>query len=98
MFEYKIPPEIKAKLTNEFMSDFLNELINIFDLKEPIFYSDCLTYFESTCGWVDAFECVCAKHKLSDVFTYYDKLAWYDSDIFDDEVACLLVEYDLIKE
>ena len=98
MFEYKIPQEIKTKFTKDFMTDFLVEIIRVFNLSEPISYSDSLIYLESTCGWADAFECTCQKYKMEDVFEYYDNLKWYDSDLFDDEFGSLLVEYGVVKE
>ena len=80
------------------MADFLVEIIRVFNLSEPISYSDSIIYLESTCGWADAFKYTCQKHKIEDVLTYYDNLKWYDSDLFDDEFGSLLVEYELIKE
>ena len=98
MFKYKIPEEIKTKLTKEFLTDFLHELIKIFNLKEPIYYDDCLAYLECTCGWVDAFQHACIKQKLIDVLMYYDELEWYDSDMFDGEVSSLMIKYGLVQE
>lgn len=97
MFKYKIPQGVKAKFTKEFMEDFLKELIRIFNLSEPISYSDSLLYLESTYGWVDAFRCICQKYKLENILTYYDNLEWYDSDLFDDEVGSLMIKYGLIN-
>ena len=97
MFEYKIPQEIKTKLTKGFAIDFLNKLNVIFDLMQPLSL-EYLVYFEGTVGWVDAFKCACQKYNIEDVFAYYDKLEWYDSDLFDDEFGSLLVDYGLIKE
>lgn len=97
MFDYKIPKEIKTKLTKGFAIDFLNKLNAVFDLIQPVSL-EYLVNFEGTGGWVDAFKCACQKHNIEDVFAYYDCLEWYDSDIFDDEFASLLVDYGLIKE
>lgn len=97
MFDYKIPQEIKIRLTKGFATNFLNKLNVVFDLIQPLSL-EYLIYFESTCGWVDAFKYACQKYDMEDVFMYYNKLEWYDSDLFDDEFAGLLVEYGLIKK
>lgn len=97
MFDYKIPQEIKIRLTKGFAIDFLNKLNVTFDLIQPVSL-EYLIYFESTRGWVDAFKCACQKYNMEDVFSYYDKLEWYDSDLFDDEFASLIAEYGLIKK
>lgn len=97
MFEYEIPIGIKTELTKEFVIDFLSMLTNIFDLKQPMFF-ECLINFEGTHGWVMAFKYACQKHNMEDVFAYYNQLEWYDSDLFDDEFASLIVEYSLVKQ
>ena len=98
MFEYKIPKEIKIKFTKDFMADFLINIIQVFNLNEPISYSDDIIYLASSRGWVDAFKNTCQKHNIKDVLAYYDGLKWYDSDLFDDELGQLLVEYGLIQK
>lgn len=97
MFDYKIPQEIKVKLTKGFAINFLNKLNVTFDLMQPV-SSEYLVYFEGAAGWVDAFKCACQKYDIEDVFIYYDELEWYDSDLFDNEFTSLLVDYGLIKE
>lgn len=97
MFEYKIPQEIKEQFTKDFIADFLLNITQVFNLKEPISYFDTIVYLESTCGWTDAFKNTCQKHNIEYVFAYYSSLEWRDSDLFDDELGDLLVEYGLIK-
>ena len=96
MFDYKIPQEIKTRLTKGFAIDFLNKLNVVFDLIQPVSL-EYLVNLEGTCGWGDAFKCACQKYDMEDVFAYYDKLEWYDSDLFDDEFASLIVEHGLVK-
>ena len=96
-FSYHIPHEIKSKFTKEFLEDFFTELRKLFHFEDPVFYSDDIFYTESTCGWVEAFERTCCKHNLHDVFKYYEKLAWYDSDLFDGELGELFLEYELVE-
>ena len=97
MFEYKIPQEIKAEFTKEFMAYFLARLAIIFDLDESMLCSEYLFNLESTNGWEKSFKCACQKYNLEYVFVYYDQLEWYDSDLFDDELLSLLIDYELIK-
>ena len=98
MFEYKIPQEIKARLTKEFTEDFLDKLIAVFNLEQSKLCFEYLFNLESTYGWVDAFEYACQKHKMEDVLAYYNELEWFDSDLFDDEFASLIKKYKLVKE
>lgn len=98
MFKYKIPQEIREKLTKEFAEDFLDKLTVIFDLNQTTFCFDYLFNLESTYGWADAFEYACQKHKMEDVLAYYNELEWFDSDLFDDEFASLIKKYKLVKE
>lgn len=97
MFKYKIPQEIKVKFTKEFMTYFLDRLTVTFDLDESMLCSECFVYLEGTIGWVNSFEYACQRYNLEDVFVYYDKLEWYDSDLFDGELGDILVEHKLIK-
>ena len=98
MIEYKIPQGIKEKFTKEFLESFLNELRSIFEITSQVSYSNHLSYFESSCGWADAFHYVCEEYELNDVWDYYDKLNWDDADIFDYELARFMVECGLAKE
>lgn len=97
LFEYTMPQEIKEKFTKEFISDFLNELVIIFDDK-PINYIDEAFAFTGTVGWDMAFMIACKKHELSEVVEYYHELEWYESDMFDDELVSLMMECGFIKK
>lgn len=97
MFEYKIPQEIKAEFTKDFMTYFLARLAIVFDLEEPMLCVEYLLNLESTVGWGKSFKYACQKYNLEYVWVYYDKLEWYDSDLFDGELGDLLVDYGLIK-
>lgn len=96
-FEYTIPQEIKEKFTKEFIADFLNELVIIFDDK-PINYIDETFAFTGTVGWDMAFMIACKKHGSSEVIEYYHDLEWYESDMFDDELISLMLDYGLIEK
>ena len=97
MFEYKIPQEIKAEFTKDFMTYFLARLAIVFDLEESMLCAEYLFNLESTVSWGKSFKCACQKYNLEYIWVYYDQLAWYDSDLFDDELVDLLVDYGLIK-
>lgn len=94
--EYKVPEEILAKIPNEFWEVFAKELIKIFgsDIfdKEEETGDRYLIYHPSTIGWAKAFMKTCKQFGLIDILEYYDKLEWYDSDAFDDEICKVLEE------
>lgn len=97
MFEYKIPQEIKAEFTKEFMAYFLARLAIVFDLDDSMLCADYLFNLESTIGWGKSFKYACQKYNLEYIYVYYDQLEWYDSDLFDGELGDLFVKYELIK-
>ena len=108
MTDYKIPPNIKCKLTKEVLEYFRNTTYVIFELariKRGIAPTDIFTntyyefwcYVEGTIGWNDAFENTCNKFGLFDVLDYYNNLEWYDGDYFDYELCQLMIEYGLIE-
>lgn len=94
--EYKVPEEILAKIPNEFWEKFAMELIKIFgsDIfdKEEETGDKYLIYLPSTIGWAKAFMKTCRDFGLNDILEYYNKLEWYDSDTFDDEICEILEE------
>ena len=57
------------------------------------------TWFEvvGTVGWVNAFEKTCDEFGMRDLKQYYKELDWFDSDVFDGDVAHLSVEYGLAR-
>lgn len=92
--EYKIPEEILAKIPDGFWEKFAMELIKIFGSyifdKEEETGDRYLIYHPSTIGWAKAFMKTCRAFELIDILEYYNKLEWYDSDVFDDEICSLL--------
>lgn len=83
---YKIPDEIKALLTEDFYTSMWDELANVFNGAtvgvDPYGFSN-VEQFAGTCGWHDAFV-KCAPKEAVD---YFDKLDWYDGDLFDGEIG-----------
>lgn len=94
-FDYKIPEDILAKFPDEFWKAFAEELSTIFKCNIFAAYPEnngdrVLDYIPGTIGWVHAFKKSCEHFGLNGIFEYYDKLEWYDSDLFDVEICSLL--------
>lgn len=83
---YKIPAEIKALLTEDFYKAMWDELANVFKGAtvgiDPFGFPN-VEGFTGTCGWHDAFD-KCAPKEAIDC---YDKLDWWDGDLFDAEIG-----------
>lgn len=106
--EYKMPKDIKDQLTEAFVSDFHEAVIETFKQndrnqdREPFEY-ETYTYYawwlymEGTAGYCQSFRQTCDKHGLNKVLMYYNKLQWYDSDLFDSEVGDLLVHFGFVE-
>lgn len=95
MFEYKIPEEIISKIPLYFWPAFAGELVSVFGLsifekQETGCYS--LNYVSSTIGWNVALRTTCNKLDMNWLFNYYDKLEWWQSDMFDGEFETLLIK------
>lgn len=100
--KYDIPTEINSKFTKEIMTDFRQEVIEVFkknDIRQgrtPFDYENYTYYhwwlwMEDTSGWYDAFKYTCDKYHLTDVIKYYNSLPWHDSDLFNHEFGDLLI-------
>ena len=93
--EYKIPEEILAKVPQYFWPAFAGELISVFGLAvfekgEADSYD--LFYVSSTSGWNAALQMTCNKLDMKWLFDYYDRLEWWQSDMFDGEFEDLLIK------
>jgi hypothetical protein len=65
---------------------------------EPKTYNNFYSYVESTGGWNQALKATCVICRLESIYFYWNALEWYESDLFDDELAMLMCEkgfYDL---
>lgn len=94
-FDYKIPEDILARFPDEFWKVFTEELNKTFDCDIFASYPEnngdrVLDYITGTIGWVNAFKKTCEHFSLIDIWEYYGKLEWYDSDVFDNEICSLL--------
>ena len=51
----------------------------------------------STVGWGNAFDRTCDELDMQGLKQYYKKLEWFDSDVFDGDVADLAVKYGIVR-
>lgn len=93
--KYTIPNEIKEKMSYDFLKEFRNQLIDIFNLSLET-YADSFYGIESTAGWANALKAACHSTGKDDIWNYWNELEWYDSDIFDGELVDILIENRLI--
>lgn len=93
--KYTIPDEIKKLMTYDFLKEFRNQLFIVFDLSLDT-YADIIQGIESTAGWANALEDACHNTGKDDIWSYWDSLEWYDSDMFDWELSDMLIENRLI--
>lgn len=94
VMDYKIPEEILSKIPQYFWPAFTGELISTFGLwifdKEGNYYA--LNGVSGTIGWNVALRMTCKKLEMKWLFDYYDKLEWWQSDMFDGEFEDLLIK------
>ena len=93
--DYKIPDDILTKIPQYFWPAFAGELVStfglsIFEKSEEGLY--VLFNISSTCGWSAALRTTCDKLNMKWLFDYYDKLEWWQSDMFDGEFEDLLIK------
>ncbi|MDF2879603.1 MAG: hypothetical protein K0R54_160 [Clostridiaceae bacterium] len=103
--EYKLPKRKKNLLTKEFLQTFKQELDAVFNKKNDYEeldkrnYWNTYQYMEGTCGFYKALKIACAKHNLTKaIYDYACKMPYYDSDLFDDDIVLLMVEFGVIEE
>lgn len=92
---YTIPVRIKEMMTYDFLKEFRNQLFAIFDFDLET-YADIIQGVESTAGWADALKTACCSTGKDDIWSYWNNLEWYDSDMFDGELGDMLIENRLI--
>ena len=94
--DYKIPEDILSKIPKHFWPAFAGELISTFGLmifeKEEGTDLYALYYVSSTSGWNAALRMTCKKLEMKWLFDYYDKLEWWQSDMFDGEFEDMLIK------
>lgn len=86
--------EILRNIPEYFYAAFTGELVSVFSIS--IFDKDDdntigLAFCTGTSGWNAAFEMTCKKLDIMWLYTYYQTLAWYESDKFDSDIYTLLM-------
>ena len=97
--EYTMPNNIKDLITYDFLKEFRSQLFRIHEHYSLETFADFgIPINTSTAGWYAAFGKACLLTHKEEVFNYWRTLPWYDSDIFDGELAEMLVENKLILD
>ena len=98
-FEYKIPKDIKDKISLDFLKQFRSELFRIHEYYAlDCWYDETLGVNSGTSGWATAFGLAAMKTNHDWLYEYMETLPWYDFDIFADEVSYMLVENHLMLD
>lgn len=97
--EYTMPEQIKSTITDDFLKEFRNQLFRIHkEYSLDLFADQGIPMNTSTGGWAAAFGKTCLITHNEELLDYWRTLPWYDSDLFDDELADMLVERKLILD
>lgn len=96
---YTIPEPIKKLITDEFLKEFRNQLFRIHEYYHlGLFADEGIPMNTSTGGWFAAFGKACLLTNNEQLLDYWRTLPWYNSDIFDGELAEMLVERGFILD
>ena len=97
--EYAMPENIRNLITYDFLKEFRNQLFRIHEHYSLDTFADFgIPINTSTSGWYAALGKTCLLTHKEEVFDYWRELSWYDSDIFDGELAEMLIDNKLILE
>ena len=95
--EYSIPEDIKKLITDDFLKEFRNQLFRIHEhYSLEVFAEEGIPVNTSTSGWFAAFGKACLLTHKETVLDYWRTLPWYDSDIFNSELAEMLIDRHFI--
>lgn len=95
--EYTMPEDIKNLITDDFLKEFRNQLFRIHEYYSlETFAEEGIPINTSTSGWFAAFGKACLLTNKEVLIDYWRTLPWYDSDIFDGELAEMLIERGFI--
>lgn len=92
--QYRIPADIKSRIPQQFYQTMYQDLLNVFGkqiLRKDAAGDYQINYMCGTYGWTDALHRTCYSFGMEWLWEYYDDLPWYDSDLFDCEIAEELV-------
>lgn len=88
--KYVIPADIKSRIPEHFYYALGGELVSVFGRDALIPDEDGLSpldYCTSTAGYVAALKATCRKLDMDWLMDYWNKLPWYQSDVFDGEIT-----------
>jgi len=95
--EYQIPDNIKELITYDFLKELRNQLFRIHEYWSiDTFAENGIPMNTSTGGWHASLGKACITTNSKGLYNYQKNLEWYDSDIFDGELAEMLIENHLI--
>lgn len=94
--EYAIPQDIKNLITDDFLKEFRNQLFRINNYSLENFAEEGIPMNTSTSGWFAALGKACLLTNKEALLDYWRTLPWYDSDVFDGELADMLIERGFI--
>lgn len=95
--KYTMPEDIKNLITDDFLKEFRNQLFRIHEYYSlETFAEEGIPMNTSTSGWFAAFGKACLLTNKEVLIDYWRTLPWYDSDIFDGELAEMLIERGFI--
>ena len=94
---YGIPDEYKQHLTKDFLTLFKQNVDKIFKITCEAYY-EFYVFVESTGGWSIALNQTCRELGQQQLSKYYNSLDEYDSSIFSDQLAALMLEYEIVRE
>ena len=96
---YAIPDNIKNLITDDFLKEFRNQLFRIHEHYSLDTFADFgIPTNTSTGGWYASFGKACLLTHKEELLDYWRTLPWYDSDIFDGELANMLVAKGFILD
>ena len=95
--EYTMQESIKDLITYDFLKEFRNQIFRIHEYYSLDTFADFgIPMNTSTAGWFAAFGKACLLTNKENLFDYWRGLPWYDSHIFDGELAEMLIDKKLI--
>ena len=95
--KYDITEDIMNLISDEFLKEFRKQLFRIhehYSLKTT--EDDGLLYSTGTSGWYASLGRACIETKNKELLKYYKTLPWYDSDLFDSQLADMIVSNKLM--
>lgn len=94
--KYEIPEDIKKLISYGFLKEFRSQLFRIDGCSLRTTEDEGLYYNTGTSAWYASLGKACLNTNNKELFKYYHSLPWYDSDLFDSELADMMVDSKLM--